>query len=295
MSSISARIAGKLMRVLFSGWSDGTVAQQRARQARGAGLSPLPKGIRHRPVAIDGIPGEWIEGPDAGAGVLLYLHGGAYVLGSVAIHRELIARLALATRTRALAIDYRLAPEHPYPAALEDLVRVYRWLLQEGYDPARIFIAGDSAGGGLTVAGLIHLRDSGDRLPAGGICISPWVDLTLSGQSVRDNARLDPILDPASLAMYAEYYRGSRERSSPQISPLFADLRGLPPLLIQVGANEILLDDAVRLVERARQAGVDSTLEAWDGLFHVFHLFAFLPETRQAVDSIARFVAANSA
>ena len=288
--SLQAKIVRELLRFQFSGWSKGPIADQRARQERSSRFNRLPADVRCRQVSVNEIAAEWIEMPPAELGVILYLHGGAYALGSINSHREWIARLANATHTRALAINYRLAPEHPFPAALEDAISAYRWLLDQGFDPARIIIAGDSAGGGLALATLLALRDAGAPLPTGAICISPWTDLALTGASSLTKAKVDPILDLDSLRMYAAYYAGSHDFTSPLLSPLYADLTGLPPLLTQVGTDEILLDDARRLAEHARDAGVEVTLEVWDEMFHVFQLFSFLPETRKAVGRIARFV-----
>jgi acetyl esterase/lipase len=194
---------------------------------------------------------------------------------------------------RRLAINYRLAPEHPYPAALEDSIAAYHWLLTQGVDPSQIIIAGDSSGGGLVLVTMVTLRDAGEQLPAGAVCISPWTDLSLTGASIHQKSKLDPILNPTSLDMYAKFYAGEYELTSPLISPLYADLQELPPLLIQVGADEILLDDAIRLTEKARDARVDVTLEIWDEMFHVFQLIPFLPETKKAIGSIAEFVSQN--
>ncbi|MBW6475364.1 MAG: alpha/beta hydrolase, partial [Anaerolineaceae bacterium] len=218
------------------------------------------------------------------------LHGGAYALGSIHSHRELIARLVLATNCKALAIDYRRAPENPFPAALEDSVEAYNWLLSSGVDPSRIFIAGDSAGGGLAIATLFALREQGIPLPAGIFCFSPWLDLTLSGDSVTENMHLDPILSAAILQKYVNFYIGNHVTNNPLISPLFGDLRGLPPIHIQTGRNEILLDDSVRFYEKARQAGVDVTLKIWNDMFHVFQLFSFVPETQESMKQVTAFI-----
>lgn len=291
MPSIQAKISKILLRVLFANWSKGPIAEQRRKQESRAKYSPLPPQLVCQPATLDGISAEWLSLPEADSGVMLYLHGGAYNLGSVHASRDLIARLVDATKHKALALDYRLAPENPYPAALEDALAAYRWLLAEGTAPSCILFAGDSAGGGLVVAALVALRDAGLPLPAGAICLSPWVDLTLSGESIRSKAASDPILDAASLGRYAAAYAAQTPLASPLISPLFADLQGLPPMLIQAGTEEILLDDATRLAERAGQAGVSVTLETWDGLFHVFPVMAFLPETRQALQQVSTFVA----
>ena len=291
MPSVQARLARKLLRRQLAGWSEGEIAQQRERQAATSRFARLPKSVRHQPVVVDGIPAEWITIPEATAGVLLYLHGGAYCLGSVATHRELLARLVKVTRCRALAIDYRLAPEHPFPAALEDTKAAYRWLLAQGHVPEGIVLAGDSAGGGLAIAALVALRDAGTPLPAAALCLSPWFDLTLRGDSIQTQAAADPVLDAASLGRYARAYAADAPLEHPLISPLYADLRGLPPLLIQVGTTEILLDDATRLAEAAREAGVAVTLQTWEGLFHVFQMASFLPETQEALVNIAAFLA----
>jgi acetyl esterase/lipase len=222
--------------------------------------------------------------------VLLYLHGGAFALGSINASREWVGRLARATNLSALVINYRLAPEHPYPAALDDATTAYLWLLHKGVEPTSIIFAGDSAGGGLALSTLVALRSAGRPLPAGAVCISPWTDLALTGDSIQSKAQDDPILAPGDLEMYAGYYAGDNERTEPMLSPLYADLRGLPPLLIQVGTDEILLDDAVRCAGRAREAGVDVVLETWDGMFHVFQMFSFLPEAKRAVERVAEFV-----
>lgn len=293
MLSLQAKIVKKLLPMQFVGWSAGTVEAQRARQEKARRFARLPAPIRCLPIDVNGVPAEWIAAPDAGLGVILYLHGGAYALGSINTHREFVARLAHATHLRGLAINYRLAPEHPYPAALDDATVAYRWLLAQGFSPSQIIIAGDSSGGGLALATMVALRDAGETLPAGAVCISPWTDLALTGASIESKAKADSILDGDSLKMYASYYAGAHDRMMPLISPTYADLSGLPPVLIQVGTDEILLDDARRCAARAREAGVDVTLEVWDEMFHVFQLIPFLPETKEALQSIVKFVSQN--
>jgi monoterpene epsilon-lactone hydrolase len=288
--SLRTRILHRLIAWQMSGWSRGSIGAQRARQERAIRYIRLPVDIRCRPVSVAGIPAEWIEAPSADSGVLVYLHGGAFALGSINVSREWVARLTRAANTRALIIDYRLAPEHPYPAALDDATAAYLWLLEEGVEASRIVLAGESAGGGLALSTLVRLRDTGHPLPAGAVCISPWTDLALTGDSIRSKAHIDPILAPSDLHAYAGYYAGEVKRTEPLLSPLYADLEGLPPLLIQVGSDEILLDDAVRCAGKARAAGVDVTLETWDGMFHVFQMFPFLTETKRALESIAAFV-----
>jgi monoterpene epsilon-lactone hydrolase len=219
------------------------------------------------------------------------LHGGGYTIGSVKTHRELISRVSRAADARVLAIDYRLAPEHPFPAAVEDATAAYRWLLEGGVDPTRIVIAGDSAGGGLTLAALVALRDAGNPLPAAGVCLSPWVDLEGVGESMTTRAEADPIVQREGLLEDAKAYLGDADPRTPLAAPLYADLTGLPSLLIQVGTAETLLDDSTRLAERARSAGVDVVLEPWEDMIHVWHFFAsMLPEGQQAVDRVGEFI-----
>jgi len=203
----------------------------------------------------------------------------------------LAAAIARAAGTRALLLDYRLAPEHPFPAALEDALAAYQWLLGQGIAPGRVVIAGDSAGGGLTMAALLALRDRGLPRPAGGVCISPWVDLTCSGSSYATKAASDPIVTREGVAGMAQAYIGDGDPKRPLVSPLYADLRNLPPLLVQVGSDEVLLDDALGLGERARAAGVDVTVEEWPAMVHVWHWFLpMLDEAEQAVGVIGTFV-----
>jgi acetyl esterase/lipase len=291
--SLVARIAKKLLHLQFSGWSDGTIKEQRARQEKTVRYARLPRNIRCQNIHAAGVSAAWVDTADSSLGVILYLHGGAYAMGSINTHREFIARLVIATKMRALTLNYRLAPEHPYPAAVKDATTAYLWLLEQGYDPSKIIIAGDSAGGGLNLATLVTLREDGVPLPAGAVCISPWMDLAMTGASIQSKAKVDPVLDPDSLEMYAKYYAGEHDRTSPLISPLYADLTSLPPLLIQVGSDEILLDDATRFAENARCAGLDVSLEIWDKMFHVFQIIPFLPETKKAVRSIAGFTTQN--
>lgn len=252
---------------------------------------PVPDGVDSEPLQVEGIPAEWIIPDAAGEGALLYLHGGGYTIGSIKTHRPLVARIALAAAIPALMIDYRLAPEYPYPAAVEDAVAAYRWLRGRGFSPAHIGIAGDSAGGGLTVATLVALREKDMQMPAAAVCLSPWVDMEMTGESMQTRAEVDPVVQPLSLREMAEAYLGETDPRTPLAAPLYADLTGLPPMLIQVGTSEVLLDDATRLAERARAAGVDVTLEPWDDMIHVWHFFAaMLPEAGQAIGRIGSFI-----
>lgn len=255
-------------------------------------MFPLADDVQCESVQADGVPAEWVTVPGASEErAILYLHGGGYAIGSLDTHRDLVSRLSRAASARALSVGYRLAPEHPHPAAVEDSTAAYRWLLSEGVDPARTVIAGDSAGGGLTVATLVALRDSGDPLPAAAVCLSPWVDLEGTGESMTAKAEVDPVVTPDGIAWMAKFYMGDADPRTPLISPLYADLQGLPPLLIQVGTSEVLLDDSTRLAECARAAGVNVTLEPWEDMVHVWQFFAaMLPEAREAIDRIGEFI-----
>jgi acetyl esterase/lipase len=222
---------------------------------------------------------------------VLYLHGGGYCLGSLASHRALVARLSAEAKARVLSVDYRLAPEHPYPAAVDDAVAAYRWLLSEGVAADRIAIAGDSAGGGLTLATLLALKDAGDALPAAAVPLSPWTDLEGTGESVRTRAAVDLMIQADRLKESADLYANGVDLREPRLSPLHGDYTGLPPLLIQVGDAEVLLDDATRVAAIATGAGVDVTLEVWDEMPHVFQAFiGILPEADKAVARIGEWV-----
>ena len=272
--------------------ADLSVEEQRSAMDAIAAQFPLAEDVKCETVDAGGVPAEWIAAPGVATDRVIYhLHGGGYVIGSVNSHRELISRLSRAAGARAFAIDYRLAPEHPFPAAVEDSTAAYRWLLSSGVDPARLVIAGDSAGGGLTVATLLALRDAGDPLPAAAVCLSPWVDLEGIGESMTKNADVDPLVERRGLLQMAQAYLDGADPRTPLAAPLYGDFTGLPPLLIQVGTAETLFDDATRLAERARSAGVDVTLEPWDDMIHVWQIFAAaLPEGQQAIDRIGGFI-----
>jgi monoterpene epsilon-lactone hydrolase len=281
-----------VIKILTSAPVPETIEGRRAAMETLAQLAPIPDDVQCQPVDAGGVPGEWIAAPNADADrVILYLHGGGYSVGSIKTHRELVSRISRAAGARALAIDYRLAPENPFPAAVEDATAAYRWLLSTGADPAGLAIAGDSAGGGLTVATLVALRDAGDPLPAAAACLSPWVDLEGIGESMTTKADLDPMVSREELLEGAKMYLGDADPRTPLAAPLYADFSGLPPLLIHVGTAETLLDDATRLADRAKAAGVDVTLDIWDDMIHVWQAFAvMLPEGQQAIDCIGEFV-----
>jgi phosphinothricin tripeptide acetyl hydrolase len=282
-----------LLRDMRAASVDLSLEEERARTDGAADIVPPPPGVTFEPVDAAGVAAEWSTPAEAVSdAVVLYFHGGAYAIGSPRSHRGLTARIALATGVRVLSVDYRMAPEHPFPAAVDDAVASYRWLVASGIAPARIAIAGDSAGGGLTVALLVALRDAGDALPAAAAPISPWTDLTLTADSWRTRAAGDPMLTHENLTLRAAAYLAGTDAKHPLASPLFADLRGLPPLLINVGDAECLLDDSTALAERARAAGVDVTIEVFPEMIHVFHLFAgIIPEADDAVEKLSGWLA----
>lgn len=258
-----------------------------------ATMSKVSKDVRCEPIIIDGISAEWISVPESiNDHVLFYLHGGGYIAGSINSHRSLCIGIARASKTRVLTIDYRLSPENKFPAAVEDSTASYRWLISsEKILPENIVIAGDSAGGGLALITLIKLRDDNIALPAAAVCLSPWTDLALTGESIQNKADVDPFISPDNIKFMAETYVKDEDCTNPLISPLYADLKGLPPILIQVGTAECLLDDSVRFADRAKSSGVDVSLELWEDMIHVFQAFAaFAPESREGIEKIGIFI-----
>jgi acetyl esterase/lipase len=274
--------------------SEPTIEQLRAGMEKVA--ERVTTDVQCKPTIAGTVKAEWVVPPAADTErVLLYFHGGGYVMGSINTHRAMVARMARAAGARALVIDYRLAPEHPFPAAVEDATAAYRWLLAEGCKPRKIALAGDSAGGGLTLATLLALRDAQIPLPACAVPISPWTDVEGTGASVKTKASRDPMVREADLLRYGKLYAENTDLRNPLLSPLYGDYRGLPSLLVQVGEAEILLDDSTRVAERAKQAGVQVDLEVWDEMVHVWHVFAkLLPEGRQAIEKMAAYVVAHT-
>jgi monoterpene epsilon-lactone hydrolase len=253
---------------------------------------PVPDDVRKVETAVGGVDAieVTIEGIDA-AGTILYFHGGVYVIGSANASMPLVADLARRTRAKVVSVNYRLAPENPYPAAVEDAQAVYKGLLSQGDDPSSIAFSGESAGGGLAVAALLALRDAETPMPASAFVMSPWVDLTVSGASIVDKQDVDPLLTGEGLRWGAGNYVADASPSDPYVSPIFADLNGLPPLLIQVGSHEVLLSDAVRLAARAANGNVAVTLEVVPGVPHVFQAYAaVLDEGDAALSRGANFV-----
>ena len=253
----------------------------------------IPKGVTVRTIQAGGIHAEWIEPANASTQkTILYLHGGGYCICSLDTHRGLAARLALASQAHVLIIDYRLAPENPFPDALEDALASYHWLLEQGVDGGQIAIGGDSAGGGLALATALCLREAGQKLPAALFLLSPWTDLTFSGESHRTLKKIDPIFGGESGSLeFGPAYLGVDDPTNPLISPLFADLHDLPPTLIQVGSDEILLDDSTRLEVKLKSSEVVTKLEIWAGMWHVFQIFApYVPEAQQAICQVGDFI-----
>jgi len=268
------------------------VAKERLELDKLGAMFKVAKGIKSVKEVAGGVPAEWLIPPGIATGrVVLYLHGGSYVSGSINSHRSLVANIAIASKARALALDYRLAPEHPHPAAVEDAVTAYKWLIDNQIDPRKIAVAGDSAGGGLALATLISLRDRKIPLPAAGVCLSPWTDLAFSGESWKSKVAVDLIIYAYKELEFAKMYLGGLDAKTPLASPLYADLKGLPPLLVQVGTDEVLLSDSTSLVDRARQAGVDAVIDEWEKMQHVWQFAAsFIPEGRSAITKIGEFI-----
>lgn len=279
----------------------GGLSPARDREAFAATLAALPEVPAGRVEAVDagGVRAEWVypAGGSEAAGTLLYFHGGGYYQGSPVTHRRLVTALSAAAGMRALSVDYRLAPENPFPAALDDALAAYRWLTgPAGESPSRVVVSGDSAGGGLSAALLVALRDAGEALPGGAYLISPWTDLAGTGETRRTRAEAEPMLDPASVEATARLYLPEGDLTDPRVSPLYADPAGLPPLLVHVGDLEILLDDSRRLADRARAAGVPVDLEVWPDAFHVFQmLVGVVPEADEAVGRAGAWMAARLA
>jgi monoterpene epsilon-lactone hydrolase len=266
-----------------------SIEQQRANMELGTQAFPALD-LEIVPVEANGVPAEWVKPTTATDGVILYLHGGAYVAGSPRTHRNLTTRLAEGAQKWLLSVDYRLAPEHPHPAAVEDAVAAYRFLLDGAQSSKQIAVVGDSAGGGLTVALLIALKDAGIDLPACAVPISPWTDMEGVGESWTTRADVDPLIEPDDLRKKGQMYAGHDLRA-PTAAPIHADLSGLPPLLIPVGDAEVLLDDSLTLAKRAREAGVDVTLDHQPEMIHVWPLFAGIaPESDAALERIIEFI-----
>lgn len=286
------RFAQRGFRVFNGRFATLDVAKERRNAAVAEKLFRRPSSVQYSAVTANHVPAEWIVPIGLSTErVVLYVHGGAFYSGSLAGARPVAAKVALAGKTRVLTIDYRLTPEHPFPAALDDTRIAYEWLSASGISPEDIVLVGDSAGGTLVLALLVQLRDQGKSLPRGAVCLSPATDLTLSGDTWTLNARNDLLLDPDKIRAAIELYLHGTDPRTPLASPLYADLQALPPLLILAGSDERLLSDATRLAAKAQTAGVAVTLEVWDRMQHGWHITAdFLPEGRQAIARIGEFI-----
>jgi epsilon-lactone hydrolase len=297
MSSWQARILNNYVRRLVrrSRWgSDERAVARRARRVFG---SPAPyrwlrtRGLRLKQAGDGKVRGEWLEVERPERGVILYIHGGGYVSCSAATHRPITAALARLSRRKVFSLDYRLAPEHRYPAALSDALAAYQWLLEEGWPANQISLAGDSAGGGLVLGTLLRARDAGLPLPSSAVCFSPWTDLAGTGASAQSNDGLCDMFRATNLHEFAAAYLGPNRAPDAYASPVLADLSGLPPVLLQVGSTELLLDDARRVHEKIQAAGGTSRLEIYEEVFHCWQMmYGIVPEARSALTSAADFI-----
>jgi monoterpene epsilon-lactone hydrolase len=270
-------------------------AQRRERLDAIGSTSPIATDIRLDAIDINGVSAEWSLAPGSDpARVLLFFHGGGYCSGSITSHRGMVTAVGRAAGVRTLAVGYRLAPEHPFPAALDDALTAYRFLVDRQVAPEKIAIGGDSAGGGLSLAAMTRLRDAGTPLPGCAWLVSPWVDLQMTGASLMAKASVDPLIQKPYLEELAAAYLAGTDPADPRVSPLHADLTGLPPLLIQVGSAETLLDDAARIARRAGAADVPVSLEVWPHMIHAWHLWAAqLEDGRRAIASAGAFIRAR--
>jgi acetyl esterase/lipase len=270
-----------------------TIAELRAQDASAAKfMGTPPKDVAVENINIGGIDAAWIRPSGADkTKTILHLHGGGYVTGSIASYMRMCVLMAQTLKMNVLLPAYRLAPEHTFPAAIDDVLKIYLWLLSQGHQSKDIIISGDSAGGGLCVASVIALREQGDALPAAVICLSPWADLTMQGSSHMTKLQSEAMLNTDSLREWALCYTSEQNLRNPLVSPIFADFNDFPRLLIQVSSDEVLLDDAITLAEKARSAGVDVTLKVWDGLWHVWQVVGdAIPESKMAFEEIEAFL-----
>lgn len=301
MPSWQARTFAALTTLLMRrrDWGDARALAARARRLFGG---PIPygllraRGLRRERVTRAHFRGEWLVPPRASRGTILYIHGGGYVACSPATHRPITAALARLTGCRVVSVDYRRAPEHPFPAALNDVFAAWEWLLESGVPPASIAVAGDSAGGGLTLALLVRARDAGHALPACAVCFSPWTDLAGTGASATTNDGRCAMFHPENTAAFSAAYLAGASPLDPRASPLYADVHGLPPVLFQVGSTELLLDDSRRMHERLRDAGVESRIEIFDDVLHCWQMLdGLVPEARAALRQASSFISTHLA
>ncbi len=253
---------------------------------------PTPDGVTIDEVDMGGIPATLVAPENTETDrVMLYIHGGGYVAGSPAGYHGLAGNYAKLLKAKVFVPDYRLAPEHPFPAALDDVLAAYKWLLEQGYPSSSITFSGDSAGGAMVVSVMVMARDAGLPLPAGGVALSPWANLEYSGSSLDTRDGIDPTVNRTGLTLMSKAFLNGALRNSPEASPVFADVRGLPPILVHIGESEVMLSDAIRLAAHLAENRVRVTLEVWPGMFHVWHMFAaILPEGMQALQDAAAFL-----
>ena len=269
---------------------DSSVAQMRVKVEKSAAkMGKMPEGMEAVPADMQDPAGEFIRYTNSSNDrMILYFHGGGYVMGSCKSHRGIVAKFVKGTGVNALCFEYRLAPEHPFPAALDDAAAAYRWLLEQGMDPSRIVFMGDSAGAGLALAALLAFKEQGLPQPAGAAVMSPWTDVACTGESYQ---KTDPLAPKGSFSVYGKYYAGDHDKTNPLVSPLYGNLEGLPPLFLSVGERERVLDDSVRFAEKAKQAGVDAALKVGVGMVHCYPVLSPLfPEAREAMDEICAWV-----
>jgi phosphinothricin tripeptide acetyl hydrolase len=294
MPSVRHRLAARLVSLQPRATDAVSIEAARLLFEDVARFLPMPEGVTPVECRVDGLAAEWLV-PARPRGTMLYLHGGGYCFGSIDSHRGLAARVAAAARCRTLLVDYRLAPEHPFPAAVEDALRAYEWLLaEEDVSPERLLVGGDSSGGGMALSLLLLLARRDRPLPAGAVCLSPWLDLTL-GLAASSRARVeDPMISLEDAEVVSRLYVAGADRRDPLVSPLYGNPCGLPPVLVQVGTRELLLEESRRFTESARRVGVEVTLQEWPGLIHVWQFFApLVPESNQAIEALGAWAAAR--
>ena len=268
-----------------------TIDQLRKETEEAGNKIPLPKNTKFKRVSVGNIDAEWITcGEVENDKIFMFIHGGGYYRGSIAATRATVARISAEAKVRCLSIEYRLAPEHPFPAAIDDTFTAYNWLLKEGLNPKDIIVSGQSAGGGLCLALLLKLKEKNFFQPRGAVALSPWTDLTQSGKTMKINADIDPVISKKYLDRMANLYLAKTSNISPLASPLYGELSGLPPLLVQVGSSETMLDDSRRFVEKAKEAKVDVKIEVWKDMFHGWHSSAnILKDGENAIKNIGLF------
>ena len=285
---VAGVVAG--LRKIYARWNRETTVQQ-MRSDWGAAFAARAQDWPVQQFRIGGMNAEWIAAPNAAPDrIILFLHGGGFRIGSIASHRDLMQRMSQAARAKILAIDYRLAPEHAFPAPVDDALAAWRWLLDHGHAPQRIAIAGDSAGGGLALSCMLAARAKNLPLPCAAWLMSPWTDMTASGASYEDCADSDPLHQRAMILAMAKGYVGKADARDPLASPLSADLTGLPPLLLQCGAGEVLRDDSILLAQRAREQGVETEVQLYADMIHVFQTYAEIPAARESLARGAEFL-----